>query len=325
MDVEKHHYVPKLYLRQFTKKLDGHFFGAGPKPDLLRTIKNRHIEEVCYLDNFYTLNKSESLKRYSVEDRNYIEKNAFNYEKSRIRQVFNKFKNRNVNLTRSYHEQLIDIYISIKMRNVFIRKSYLDTGIMNQTLDREVDNFRVMKNWIESVSGESYDTLMSRVKDTLLNDTELYEEFQKQSILETLRGTNEAVNSAKQKIQKLRLYILEPLDSRDYFITSDNPGFTILGNKVYNTNFGQFDGIGFPINSKQLLWLTGQSYQSGLDILTRINYIKLTTKEVDRLNFCTTFNSYEYIYCESKKYLMDYVERYLNEHGPQQSASKIAR
>ncbi|TXH24308.1 MAG: DUF4238 domain-containing protein [Cyclobacteriaceae bacterium] len=321
--MDKHHYVPKIYLRQFTKKLDGHFFGAGPKPDLLRTIKNRHIEEVCYLDNFYTLNKSESLKRYSLEDKNYIEKNAFNYEKSKIRQVFNKFKNKNVNLTRSYHEQLIDIYISIKMRNVFIRKSYLDTGIMNQTLDREVANFRVMKSWIESVSGENYDTLMNRAKETLLNDTELHEEFQKQSILETLRGTNVAVNSAKDKIQKLKLYILEPLDSKDYFLTSDNPGFTILGNKVYNTNFGKFDGIGFPINSKQLIWLSGKSDQSRLDILTRINYRKLTTKEVDRLNFCTTFNSYKYIYSESKKYLTDYVERYLAEHGSKQNISTV--
>jgi hypothetical protein len=318
MDKQRHHYVPKIYLRQFTKELKGHFFSAGPKPDLLRTIKNRHISEICYLDNFYTLNKSETLQRYSIEDRNFIEKNAFNYEKYRIRQVINKFKNRNVNLSKSYHEQLIDIYLSIKMRNIFIRNQHQDTALINQTLDKEVESFKVMKNWIESVSGESYENIMTKVRDSLSNDKVLHEEFQKQSIIETLRGTNEAVNQAKRKIQKLKIYLFEPLSNKDYFITSDNPGFTLIGNKVFNTNFGEFDSIGFPINSKQTVMFIGLSSQSDLEVVRQIHYRKLTSKDMDKFNNCTTFNAVQYVYCESKKYLTEYVDRFIEEHGPQQ-------
>jgi hypothetical protein len=177
-----------------------------------------------------------------------------------------------------------------------------------------------MKSWIESVSGESYDSLMCRVRDSLANDRVLHEEFQKQNIIEAIRGTNEPINQAKKKIQRFNIYTLEPLSSKDYFVTSDNPGFTLIGNKVFNTNFGQFDSIGFPINSKQLVMFMGQSSQSELEILKRINYRNLTSKEVDRFNHCTTFNAYEYVYCESKKYLTEYIERFVNEHGPQQRA-----
>lgn len=315
MEKEKHHYVPKLYLRQFTKELKGHFFGAGPKPDLLQTIKNKHVSEVCYLDNFYTLNKNESLERFSLDDKNFIEKKAFKYESSRIRQIINKFKNRNVNLTKSYHEQLIDIYISIKMRNIFVRNQHKDTALINQTLDKEVENFKVMKTWIEEVSGENYESLMSRVRNSLANDKVLHEEFQKVSIIEAMKGTNEPINEAKRKIQRLNLYLFEPLSDKDYFITSDNPGFTLIGNKVFNTNFGQFDSIGFPINSRQLVMFMGLSLQSDLEILKRINYRKLTSKEVDRFNSCTTFNAFEFVYCESKKYLTDFVARFISEHG----------
>lgn len=317
MEKQKHHYVPKIYLRQFTNELKGHFFGAGPKPDLLKTIKTRHVDEVCYVDNFYTLNKGETLKRYSLDDRNFIEKNAFNYEKFRIRQVINKFKNKNVNLNKSYHEQLIDIYLSIKMRNIFIRNQHQDTNVINQILDKEVENFKVMKTWIESVSGESYEGIMGRARDSLTNDKVLHEEFQKQSIIEALKGTNEPINQAKRKIQRLKIYLLEPLSSKDYFTTSDNPGFTLIGNKVFNTNFGQFDSIGFPISSKQAIMFMGLSTQSDLELVRHIHYRKLTSRDMDRFNNCTAFNAVKYVYCESKKYLTEYIERFIQEHGPQ--------
>lgn len=315
MNKQKHHYVPRSYLIQFTKGLDGKFFSAGPKSEHFRTIKRKHIAEVCYVNNFYTLMKAESLEKYSLDDGNFIEKNAFNYEKHRIRQVIYKFKNRNVSLNKSYHDQLIEIYLSIKIRNVFLRNQHLDKKIINETLDKEILKFIPYKTWIEKVSGEKYEDLMERVRDTLANDKVQHEEFQKLSIIESIKGTNEPINQAKRKIRRLNIFLFEPLNEEDYFITSDNPGFTLIGNKVYNTNFGDFDSIGFPINSRQLVMFMGQSPQSELEVLRRINYMKLTSKEIDILNACTTFNAVGYIFCESKKYLEEFKVRFLEEYG----------
>lgn len=316
MEKQRHHYVPKVYLREFSKNRSGHFYAAGPKPNLLRTINPRHVEQVCYIDNFYTL-KEKTKEQSKVDDIDFLEKKAFDYEKRLLPRIISKLKNKNVYLNKSYHDSLIDIYLNIKQRNLFYRKNFRAYDIA-KLAEKELERMKPLQSWIEEMSGQNYETFMGKIKDQILEDKDLPDELHKQTLIETAIGKNDAINNSSEVLKAMTFFVLEPLNSSDFFITSDNPGFTLLGDKVFNTNFGRFDSIGFPINSKQLVFLRGKSRQSNLEIHKKINFIKLGTKGIDTLNFCTIFNSTEYVFCESKKYLTELIERFYNEHGTHQ-------
>lgn len=312
MNIEKQHYVPRAYLKFFTENSKGHFFRAGPKPEFLSNVKPKHISEVCYVSDFYKINKEETLKKYSIEDKNFIEKKAFEYEKKAIRQVINKLKQRPAYINKSYHEQLVDIILSIKHRNIFYRQNFTKLSIDN-LLKNKIEQLKIYKDEIELKFGEPFSLFVDKIKSQISDDLELHEEFHKQGIIEAVNGTNEALNDAKKLLMGLSLSILEPVNTHDYFITSDNPGFTLLGNKVLNTNYGEFDYIGFPINSKQLLLFRGKAAQGDLIIHKQLNHRWITSNEILIHNYCTIFNSYQYVFCESKKYLKNIVDQFEND------------
>lgn len=320
MDTEKHHYVPKVYLKQFSKDFLGHFYAAGPKPLYLKTVNPRHAEQVCYIHDFYTLNER-TLSALGIDDAKFLETKAFDYEKRLLPRIFSKLNHKNVYLNKSYHDRFIDIYLSFKQRNAYYRNIFMNHDL-NAMTDREIEKMKPAKKWIEEVSGQNYDHFMGKIKHQIISDNELPGELHKRTLIETAIGQNSAINDAKRLLLKMSFYVLEPLNNSDFFITSDNPGFSLLGKKVFNTNFGRFDSVGFPINSKQLVFLTGISSQSHLEIHKKINFAKIGTKEVHLLNCCTVFNANEHVFCESKKYLTEFVVRFENEYSIISETSK---
>lgn len=269
---------------------------------------------MCYIDNFYTL-RDETSRQFGLGDIEFLEKKGFDYEKKLLPRIVDKFRHKNVYLNSSYHESLINIYLSLKQRNLFYRRYFQSMDLAALT-EKHIKDLKPMKAVIEQLSGEDFDSFMGKIKGQIVDDSLLPEEMHKQMLVESHKGTNEAINDAKKALERLNLYLLEPSREKDYFLTSDNPGFTLLANMVFNTNFGRFDSIGFPINSRQAVFLTGQSNQSTLEIHKRINFISLDPKAVERFNHCTIFNANELVFCESKKFLTEAIGSFLDEHGP---------
>lgn len=77
---QRQHYVPQIYLKQFTVDLNGFFFRAKPKPYSAGGISKRHINNVCYLEDFYVFQNADVLEKLPGQDANFIETNAFKYE-----------------------------------------------------------------------------------------------------------------------------------------------------------------------------------------------------------------------------------------------------
>lgn len=313
MEKQRQHYVPKVYLKEFSKNKLGHFYAAGPKPDYLTTINPRHVEQVCYVDNFYTL-KEKTKKLENIEDADFLEKKAFDYEKRLLPRIISKLKHKNIYLNKSYYDSLIDIYLNLKQRNLFYRNGFKNSDHQS-FIDKEIERMSPLKSWIEEMSGIDYDSLMGKIKEQILQDKELPEELHKQSLIDTAKGQNDAINRTKEVIKRMNLFILEPVSALDYFITSDNPGFTLLGDKVFNTNFSRFNSIGFPINSRQLVFFNGISSRSQFEIHKRINFIKIPSSEIHLINCYTAFNSNEYLFCENKKYLTEFTKKFVEENG----------
>lgn len=304
---QRQHYVPKVYLKQFSKGQSGHLYAAGPKPNFEK-IREKHVKHVCFHENFYTL-KDETKKSINVDDHNYIEKNAFRYESRLLQRIIDKLRHKNVYLNKSYFESLIDIYLNIKQRNPCYRNSF-NASQISKSVNRQIDSMRLEKDWIEKMSGENFDIFIERIKEKITQDKDLPNELHKRILVDSLHGEDGTIDKIKKELQQMNLFVFEPWDDCEYFLTSDNPGYTTSKDKVFNTHFSQFSTIGFPLNSKQFMLLLGRSSQSPLEIHKRIQYVKLKTEAVQMLNYGTIINSNEYVFCEHKQYLVDIIKKY---------------
>lgn len=304
---QRQHYVPKVYLRQFSENRSGHFYAAGPKPHL-ENIRMKHVEHVCFFENYYTL-KDETKIHLNVDDHNYIEKNAFGYESRLLRRIIDKLRHKNVYLSKSYFDSLIEIYLNIKQRNPWYRNGF-DSSQISKAVNRQIDRMRVAKDWIEEMSGENFDIFMGRIKGKITQDKDFPNELHKRILVESFHGQDEAMGKIARVMREMNLFVVEPSTCSEYFLTSDNPGYTTWKDRVFNTHFAQFNTIGFPLNSRQFMLLIGRSSQSQLEIHKKINYVKFKTDAVQMLNEGTIINANEYIFCENKKYLVDVIKKY---------------
>lgn len=158
-----------------------------------------------------------------------------------------------------------------------------------------------------------YYIVANLIKSNILTDNDQLEELHKVGLIKSSKGINDSFNFIKNFLLKMNIYVLEPISKNDFFFTSDNPGFTLIGGKVFNTDYGKkFDLIGFPLNSKQMIVLEGFSNQSPLEISKVLHFRKINGKEVDRFNSFTIVNSNESIFCENKQFLKDTIERLNN-------------
>jgi hypothetical protein len=107
----------------------------------------------------------------------------------------------------------------------------------------------------------------------------------------------------------MNLFVLSPASKSEIFITSDNPGFTLVGDNIFNTHLKEFNGIAFPLNSRQLLFLTGKSAHSDLIINKDVHYAHISSKLAEQLNTATLKIADEFIYCEDKQYIKKFLHK----------------
>lgn len=90
-------------------------------------------------------------------------------------------------------------------------------------------------------------------KTKLLDDPQPIDSHHR-GLTDNVFGNNEAAIAAKQITLTMKVCLLHPASSRSYFLTTDNPGFTRLDNKIFNTNYERFDAVGFPLASKDSVY-----------------------------------------------------------------------
>lgn len=312
MSVERHHFVPKIYFREFTKDLEGFFFRATPKPYRKESILHKHINNVGYLGNFYTLKDLDSFSELNTNDPNYIEKNAFKYENTLV-EILAPFKNRETLVDATRVGLFIEVILSIKHRNPFFRESFVkeynNKETMAQTLTKQSQSLKEVllreTNWPET----QIDNSIQRTIASIINDVNLPDVSYKKMILENSKEQGTPLSEVKERLMEMRILVYEPRDPNSYFITSDNPGFTLVGDRVYNTEYGKFDAVGFPINSKQVVLFINTPREM-LHERRTVSYSLVTNEQVDLVNSCTIFNSYESIFCEDRLYLEGIIDRF---------------
>jgi len=310
---ERQHFVPEVYLRRFTRNASGFFFKASHKPNFLQ-IESRPVSRVCFYDDYYNLKAPEILRdRTVLEDLNFIERNAFDYE-SNLNETLNCFVTCGDSIPHQKVRELIEVILKLKQRNPFnresFRKEHSDTESTKVILDREGEKLKDFLLQNTKHPEETIKTIIENSKDKILANDKFHEEAHKRILIDTYLGDNEAMDNAVKVILALGVTVLRPINTSTYFITSDNPGFSLLGDKVFNTNYGNFDRVGFPMSSKVAVLFGGFDKTVGQPT-RRVNSISMTDEQMEIFNYCTIFNCCDSLFCGDKDYLTKLIDRFV--------------
>ena len=142
--------------------------------------------------------------------------------------------------------------------------------------------------------------MVIRMKREMQSDPYYAETSHLRSLVESSRQSNEPVFDAITKILSMNIVILEVIGKADYLFVSDNPGYSLLGNKMFNTNYGAFDKIVWPINSKQIILLDGFNTSNYIKPLIRLRYLPVESNYIQEVNEMTFLLAGQRIFCENR-------------------------
>jgi uncharacterized protein DUF4238 len=253
-----------------------------------KRIQKRHTGRVCCITNFYDIDNTATLKRFGIDNPRIIE-TSFKYENS-LGKILSKIKNRNPFLFKKDFQTIIETYVSLKHRTPYFRKQIENNKLASEALDNTIREFSEEYRALFNLINYDFNTLAAKFRKDSLADPNRGKNFHLSGLLDYSRTQNEPVKDAINKIIGMNISIIEA-PSACYFFTSDNPGYSLDGNKIFNTNFGQFNMIHFPINSKQMILFSGFNPLNHLNPIIRLNYFKANTafvKEVNRMALLVT-------------------------------------
>ena len=297
----KQHYVPKVYLKHFTND-DEHFFATQPRSKYIGRPRRFHPSQVCYVKNFYDYEEFSD-----IEDRRFIEINAFPYEEEVVNVLMTLFKGNPAFIRLSHYRGLVELILNLKLRNLSIREFYRNTDV-DEYLEDAGNKLKADLPFIEFLLGMPFSQYLERLKTKIELQSDHGNTSHKDAIVRNLFDQIEPMNEVKKLLHRVEPIICSPKYQSDYFLTSDNPGFTVKdGVKVYNTSYKDFDSVGFPLNSKQLLILNIRRQTNPLIIKRRVHYVKCDSRDMELLNQGTTFNSIKHIFCQDSSYLEEFT------------------
>lgn len=304
---QNQHFIPKSFLNEFTVNREGWFHELDIRTNRIQEI---HSRNACRITNFYDINDDMVLKRYRIDNR-YLE-SSFTYE-SILSKILSKIRNKENYLIRQEVQTIVEAYVSIKHRTPYFRKQLSDNKVVEEVLDTTIRNFKEENRNFLEFHNFNYDEFTVKLKSEILDDPDRPRTHHLTGLVETSRNENTAVTDAIIKILSMNIIILEA-NHQDCFFVSDNPGYSLDGFKMFNTNYGKFDKIYFPISSKQMILFEGFNFANYINPLVRLNYFTVPSSFVNEVNRLTKLIADEVIFCEDRDYLVRFRGLYSTVH-----------
>ncbi len=249
-ETKNHHYVPKVYLREFGIGSGKELFVWIQEIDGLKSNPRKEYigKSLCASDYFYKINSEKSfLASQFGNNQNIIEDKGFPYENS-LRTLFDKLKKKNIKdnykiLVWEDADLLVYSLISMKFRNPFVREAYAKgKSIMDEATP-------VLRNDISKIlRGSEHNPQLKKLGEELRLKIEYDWENPDESI-NTIHSTamyyedsiiQEKINKLGERIMHSRWSIIQT-NVNEQFITSDNPGIFLNQKEVYSLLFDDFE------------------------------------------------------------------------------------
>ena len=301
---KNHHFVPEVYLKEFSNSLKQLF---QLKKDY-KKMSIKSVGQVCYELNYFKVNSKDNLLLHKLKDQYHIEKNVFKKQENTYPKLLKKVTFPTLSflsIQKSDALFFLEFLITIKRRNPFYRKHIIkhykeyvasdrfkkdvEIGIdISKKIDK-IDPLEYLKNYIEEVT-------ISKDKQS-----DMY-------LQGFLDENNRTAKKAAEILLRYKLFIYHaPFESE--FITSDNPGFSILpDNQLLSFGgFGETFKFIFPLTPKCCLFIASKEVDPNNLLLSKnIQIIHTTMDVVIAINDCTYQLALKKVFSYSSKTLTQF-------------------
>jgi hypothetical protein len=271
---KKHHFVPCCYLKNFL--FNGNLYVLNTYKALLGYSTKPKVSQpkkICYLEDYYKIEKGVFNNTLNDYDDLFIEKKVLTALEEKYGQLCQKLiDDTEISITEAIY--LADFIIQMKIRNPYWLK----------TIERKKDE------WIEEsmnnvlANSEHKNPLFSHIPDELKKDIHEYVRIKNKSdakfsksvqlfglIQRNLQKPETSSKTREAIVNCTWLLLIAPING-PYFITSDNPGFSVAKDGTYNTKFNKEFLFYFPLSPQYCLLITDTKKDS--------SYSNETTKTI---------------------------------------------
>lgn len=296
-----HHFVPKVYLKEFSNSHKQLF-------QILKGYSNisvKSIGQVCYKPYYFRLNSNDRFFLHKIEDQNYIEKNVFKKQENSYQKLLKKITFPSLSsllLNKSEVILFLETLITIKKRNPTYREQIikeLKEYIISDHFKKQAEIGIELSKKVGEIEPEKY---FERFIEEATTSKEKQSDFYLDTFLDEENNTTKIVT---QILLRYKLFIYHaPIGSE--FITSDNPGFTMLPNGEL-LSFGGFGlpfTFAFPLTPKCCLYINYLNFeQDNYSLKKSIHIIHTNKNFVDTVNEGTYKIAIEKIFSYSQNTL----------------------
>ena len=298
-----------MYLNNFCSQLNGQKKLYGFKRSKIHLPIPEKLQyyapsSICKVEDLYTINDKAMMQDFSINDEYDVEKKAFriyenNYNKI-LKNLVGVKSDGKVKISLNEAEIFIKTLLNIKVRNPF----YIFHPDKQETVDEVNSQFisNILNNY-EEIS-KNLATEGATVNDLLLNirkrtsSIEFAHNIQRVLMLRQGIGIIDE-DGAFNKITSLLLskkWFIYQTTSPNSYITSDNPGFTLMENSrdLMNVYFmGNFE-FTFPLTPSEALVISSHFDDKIESDYKLITYEQATYGYVKKTNRHTIENVYKY-------------------------------
>jgi len=299
------HYVPQVYLKAFADS-QKQIYQLKRK---YRKISQKRIAQICYEPNYFTIQKDETKLFNNVTDPYHIEKYSFKKHENMYERILKKITLPSLNQTRlskSEVKTFLEILITIKRRNPTVKKqlikeirNHFNSGEFKKNLQPGIEISRK----IDSIDPEEY---IENYIQTINNDNSKVADIYLSIFLGNESKVIEKVSGTLMHYQ-LFVYHAPPLSQ---FFTSDNPGFTVVGDIIVN-----YGGLSdkfvfiFPLSPKYCLLIDSTDLDDKFNLDKMIYHKHIDNASVEIFNQSTAQISIDKVFCYNKFFLSEFLKK----------------
>lgn len=257
---KKHHFVPQVYLKNFC--LNGRVFVLDVnkvKQGYQMAPSQKTPGQICYIDDYYKIEKNLANPQFALDkyDPLHIETQVFKRLENRYPHILKRlFANKSLAFQDAV--DLTDFILQIKLRNPYWFDNTLNKKkqeMIDAAIDSLIAEVRDGSDSFSQIPMELKVSLANRFRIENKADPHLSKQWQLSSLIDRDLDTGNRNERFRIALMDHLWVVYKAPKKGPYFITSDNPGYSLRGNDglIYNTNFTAPFTFFFPISPTECL------------------------------------------------------------------------
>lgn len=306
----KQHFVPEVYLNQFSYNQTGDIYCLDFKSEYLnKSMKSYNKSAICYDRDTYTLNDSELLINPDVDNPYFIELNLFDYENSSYNTIIEKVKAKE-NFNQNEADIMCHFFLSIKHRNPEFKKSFTDLIRRKELTDEYIEKRTKELLNLPEFKGICHQEIITAVRNEItvrLNNSKFNDNLYLDNLINNEINQGSTMEKLRARLMKCHFKIFESPDNHT-FITSDNPGHTVdKKGKLTHLAFDVAKYLFMPLTPKFTFGIDLELEDQSRTEVKSIDYIKTDREFVEIANQSTAYLSTRHLYSNNKNALSNFL------------------